>query len=104
VAEALRAQPALAERIANVQVMGGAVDAPGNVGPSGSGIANDVAEWNIHVDPAAADVVIRTAPVTLVALDATQSAADGTSVRVAVNANAAAFERAFLETLNRRVK
>jgi inosine-uridine nucleoside N-ribohydrolase len=182
VAEALQAQPSLSERLANVQVMGGAVDAAGNVGSSGVGIANDVAEWNIYVDPAAADVVVRGAPVTLVALDATQhapitrtflnrieadrptpeadlvyrllaaqesfidsggyffwdplaaasmvdkslvtlqsrdvkvttqegtesgrtqAAAGGTAVQVAVGSNAAAFETAFLETLNRRIE
>src|SRR5512142_1136387 len=51
---------------------GGAVDAPGNIASSGSGIANDVAEWNMYVDPHAASIVFASgAPITLVPLDAT---------------------------------
>ena len=57
-----------------VYVMGGAVAVEGNVGQSGVGIENGVAEWNIYIDPAAANIVLASgAPVTLVPLDATQS-------------------------------
>jgi inosine-uridine nucleoside N-ribohydrolase len=71
VAEALQAEPALAENLEMITVMGGAVRVAGNVGPS-SDIENDVAEWNIYVDPQAAAEVFRSgAPVTLVPLDAT---------------------------------
>jgi pyrimidine-specific ribonucleoside hydrolase len=71
-AEALEASPALAGRIAGIVVMGGALDVPGNVGASGMGIDNASAEWNVYVDPYAANVVLRSgAPVTLVPLDAT---------------------------------
>lgn len=69
--EALRARPALAQRLAMITIMGGAVHVPGNVGAS-SGIDNDTAEWNIYVDPHAANLVLGSgAAVTLVPLDAT---------------------------------
>jgi pyrimidine-specific ribonucleoside hydrolase len=76
VAEALEADPALSERLAMIYVMGGAVDAPGNVAGSGAGLeANTTAEWNVYVDPYAANVVLQSgAPVTLVPLDATSHA------------------------------
>jgi pyrimidine-specific ribonucleoside hydrolase len=76
VAEALEADPALAGRLAMIYVMGGAVDAPGNVAGSGAGLeANTTAEWNVYVDPYAANVVLQSeAPVTLVPLDATNHA------------------------------
>ncbi len=52
--------------------MGGAVDVPGNVGASGVGINNTTAEWNIYVDPYAANIVLQSsAPIALVPLDAT---------------------------------
>ncbi|MBL8059052.1 MAG: nucleoside hydrolase [Anaerolineales bacterium] len=74
-AEALQAAPDLAGRIAMVYSMGGAVDEPGNVGASGAGLENPFAEWNIYVDPHAANLVLQSgAPVTLVPLDATRYA------------------------------
>jgi inosine-uridine nucleoside N-ribohydrolase len=70
--ETLEKTPSLVDRIEMVYVMGGAVDVPGNIASSGSGIANDVAEWNIYVDPHAASLVFASgAPITLVPLDAT---------------------------------
>ena len=76
VAEALQASPALAEQLAMIYVMGGAVEVAGNLHESGAGLeANTYAEWNVYVDPAAANVVLQSgAPVTLVALDATNHA------------------------------
>jgi pyrimidine-specific ribonucleoside hydrolase len=75
VAEALQATPSLADKIEMIYIMGGAVDVPGNVGASGVGIDNPAAEWNIYVDPHAANVVLQSgAPVTLVPLDATNHA------------------------------
>lgn len=69
VAEALRAEPDLAEEVASIVVMGGAVHTGGNV--SGEGVRSN-AEWNLFVDPvAAAEVVASGAPVVLVPLDAT---------------------------------
>jgi inosine-uridine nucleoside N-ribohydrolase len=74
VAEALETEPSLVDNIQRITVMGGAVHVPGNVGPS-SNIDNDVAEWNVYVDPHAAAVVFRSgAPITLVSLDATNHA------------------------------
>ncbi len=65
IAAALQEQPDLASDIGMIYVMGGAVDAPGNVQGS-------PAEWNIYVDPAAANIVLNAgAPVTLIPLDAT---------------------------------
>ena len=70
VAEALRAEPALAEKVSSIVVMGGALDVPGNV--SGEGIERSNAEWNFYVDPtAAAEVLASGAPTVLVGLDAT---------------------------------
>jgi pyrimidine-specific ribonucleoside hydrolase len=69
--EALQTRPALAQRLAMITIMGGAVHVPGNVGTS-SGIDNETAEWNIYIDPLAANLVLASgAPVTLVPLDAT---------------------------------
>lgn len=69
--EALEAESGLAENLAGITVMGGAVQVPGNVGPSSS-VDNHVAEWNFYVDPRAAALVLRSGvPVTLVPLDAT---------------------------------
>jgi inosine-uridine nucleoside N-ribohydrolase len=50
VAEALESDPALAQKLHSLTIMGGAVDVPGNVGSS-SDIRNEVAEWNIYIDP-----------------------------------------------------
>ena len=71
IGEALSADPSLVDNLAMITIMGGAVRVPGNVGPS-SQIENDVAEWNIYVDPRAASQVFGSgAPITLVPLDAT---------------------------------
>ena len=53
--------------------MGGAVKVDGNVGNSGVGIDNQHAEWNIYIDPVAANIVFDSgAPITLIPLDATR--------------------------------
>ena len=75
VAEALQATPTLKDQLATIVIMGGAVKVPGNVGASGVGIDNPVAEWNIYADPYAASLVFQSgAPITLVPLDATNQA------------------------------
>lgn len=69
VALALREDPELVEGIERIVTMGGAVDVPGNA------IENPLAEFNIWVDPVAAEEVFRSgAEIDLIPLDATQSA------------------------------
>jgi inosine-uridine nucleoside N-ribohydrolase len=59
-------EPGESTHISRIVVMGGALDVPGNVG------SNSPAEWNIYVDPHAANIVLGSGvPVTMVALDAT---------------------------------
>ena len=66
VAAALRAEPGIVERIDRISVMGGAIGL-GNWTPS--------AEFNIHVDPEAAEIVLTAGlPVTLVPLEVTHRA------------------------------
>jgi pyrimidine-specific ribonucleoside hydrolase len=69
VAEAFEADPSLVDGIEMMYVMGGAVDAGGNVL-----YANPAAEFNIWADPHAAAVVFDTdVPITLIPLDATNT-------------------------------
>jgi pyrimidine-specific ribonucleoside hydrolase len=71
-AEALRMDPSIAERIKVVEVMGGALYVPGNIASDYPDIPNQVAEWNIWVDPVAAHEVFTTAlHIRLMPLDAT---------------------------------
>ena len=64
IARAIQLAPALMQQLGRLVVMGGAISVPGNVSP--------VAEFNIFVDPHAADVVFRAGvPITLVPLDVT---------------------------------
>jgi pyrimidine-specific ribonucleoside hydrolase len=71
-AEALRIDPSIASRIRVVQSMGGSIYVPGNIKSGWPTIDNDVAEWNIWVDPLAASEVISAGlSLTLVPLDAT---------------------------------
>jgi inosine-uridine nucleoside N-ribohydrolase len=74
-AEALQAEPALAGRIDRLYAMGGAFQVPGNVALSNAGIDNQIAEWNIYVDPHAASLLLSSGvPLTFVPLDATNQA------------------------------
>ncbi|PKQ10978.1 MAG: nucleoside hydrolase [Alphaproteobacteria bacterium HGW-Alphaproteobacteria-1] len=64
---AFRRAPDIVARVAEIVLMGGAHRALGNVTPA--------AEFNIHVDPQAADIVLCAgAPVTIVPLDVTHKA------------------------------
>jgi pyrimidine-specific ribonucleoside hydrolase len=73
VAEAVQEHPEILGRIERVYIMGGAVGVGGNVGKSGAGIENEMAEWNLYVDPQAAGIVLKSGlPITLVPLDATR--------------------------------
>lgn len=70
-ADALAADPDLTERLESVYSMGGALFVPGNV-RFGGPPDNDVAEWNVYVDPTAAQVVIDSGlTVRLISLDGT---------------------------------
>lgn len=65
-AAALRLDPEIAQNVERAYVMGGAIGVAGNT------IRNPDAEWNIWVDPVAADEVFRSGiPITLIPLDAT---------------------------------
>ena len=63
--------PSVADRIAGIHAMGGAIDVPGNV-IVGDVTADDGLEWNLAADPSAVSAVFATAtPISLVPLDAT---------------------------------
>lgn len=65
VAAALDSRPDLVDALAEIVVMGGAFEAPGNITPH--------AEFNIHEDPEAANAVFTSGvPVTVVGLDVTR--------------------------------
>ena len=71
-AEALLADPELAGRLGPVTIMGGALHVPGNLVCCGAPEDNDVAEWNIYVDPHATQVVVDSGVVpAFVSLDGT---------------------------------
>jgi inosine-uridine nucleoside N-ribohydrolase len=85
IARAIQLAPATMQQLGRLVIMGGAIGVPGNVSP--------VAEFNIFVDPHAADVVFRAGvPITLVPLDVTrqvrltrdflQHAAQGSTTRL----------------------
>ena len=74
IAELLARDPKIINRVAMTYVMGGAVDVPGNLA-DGISNPNDTAEWNIFLHaPAAAAVFNSGMPITLVPLDATNTA------------------------------
>jgi inosine-uridine nucleoside N-ribohydrolase len=69
-ASALTATPSLRNQIDRIVAMGGAFDVPGNVA------AEPAAEWNLYIDPQAAEEVQGSGvPITLVPLDATKDLA-----------------------------
>ena len=71
IGEAIQQDPTFLENISQVYIMGGALEVLGNV-QYGSGIDNQVAEWNIYIDPLALKILLDSgAPVTFVPLDAT---------------------------------
>ena len=62
IAAAIETEPDMATAMASLVIMGGTVAVPGNVTPA--------AEFNIWMDPEAADIVFRSgAPITMVGLD-----------------------------------
>lgn len=65
VARAIQRAPETMQRLGQIVIMGGALRVPGNISPT--------AEFNIFVDPQAADIVLRSGiPLILVPLDVTQ--------------------------------
>jgi inosine-uridine nucleoside N-ribohydrolase len=72
-ADLLLSYPDVKNNIAGIYVMGGAVHTPGNLASTIPD--NQVAEWNIFIDPHAAKIVFDAGiPLTLVPLDATNQA------------------------------
>jgi pyrimidine-specific ribonucleoside hydrolase len=72
IAEVIQKEPGMGTNIKEIYIMGGAVEVDGNVGISGVGIDNKFAEWNIYIDPVAANIVFESGiPIVLVPLDAT---------------------------------
>ena len=72
VAEALQADPGLIDNVQTITIMGGAINVPGNITGLPLPTPNSTAEFNIFVDPRAANIVFQSgAPITLVPLDAT---------------------------------
>lgn len=66
--------PNLAAKIASIYIMGGAVNVPGNLYEGGIE-DNPYAEWNIFLDPHAADIIFKSGVnITIVPLDATNKA------------------------------
>lgn len=100
IARALHREPAISRRIERIAIMGGAIGL-GNRTPS--------AEFNIHADPEAADIVLRSAvPITLVPLEVTHRALATTEVldrisdlRTPVARMSVALMRFFAETYER---
>jgi inosine-uridine nucleoside N-ribohydrolase len=73
IAGALQRDRSAAAHIREIVIMGGALRAPGNLQDGGVFHTNNAtAEWNMFVDPLAADIVFRSGvPIRLIALDAT---------------------------------
>ena len=71
-AQALRLDPGILDKIQAVYFMGGAVYVPGNVADFYPDNPNKTAEWNIYVDPQAASEVFESGvPLTMIPLDST---------------------------------
>ena len=72
VAQALRLDPGIKEKISGITIMGGAIRVPGNIQGLQPESANTSGEWNIFSDPqAASEVFTAGIPLFLVPLDAT---------------------------------
>lgn len=71
---ALRADPTLATRLGEVFVSGGAIRAEGTIHDDVSLNPNKVAEWNLYIDPTAADIVFNSGiQLALIPLDVTHA-------------------------------
>jgi inosine-uridine nucleoside N-ribohydrolase len=71
---ALRTDPTLATRLDRVFVSGGAIHTKGTVRDDAPSHSNAVAEWNLYIDPVAAEAVFNSGiQLTLIPLDATHT-------------------------------
>jgi inosine-uridine nucleoside N-ribohydrolase len=96
-ADAIQLDAGVLRNVEQIYVMGGALEVLGNVGFSGVEIDNQVAEWNIFVDPTAAKAVFASgAPITLVPLDATNQAPISLDFYFTLQANQHAPEAKFV--------
>ena len=67
---ALQEDTSIADNISQIVIMGGAFNVGGNLNESAGNENNDVAEWNIFVDPLAAKIVFNSdVPLSIVPLD-----------------------------------
>ncbi len=74
-AEVFEQQPQLKAKVHMVYIMGGAIRVPGNIHETVASNLNQSAEWNIYLDPYAADQLFHSGlPLTLVPLDVTNQA------------------------------
>ncbi len=97
-AQWLQRYPQDREKVSRVVIMGGSLDAPGNiiVPDFTDGHPNTGAEWNFYIDPLAADILLRSGlPVEMVGLDVTNTvrvtAAFAADFKTRVNNPAAQF-------------
>lgn len=72
IADLFQKYPDIKSKIANITIMGGAVDTKGNIQSLEPKNNNSYAEWNVFVDPVAFEQVLQSQlPITLVSLDIT---------------------------------
>jgi pyrimidine-specific ribonucleoside hydrolase len=57
IAHAIQKDPTITQKIARIDIMGGAVNVAGNIGNVYPTIPNCVAEWNFYIDPQAVEIV-----------------------------------------------
>jgi inosine-uridine nucleoside N-ribohydrolase len=94
VALALRARPSISGKIARIYMMAGAIHVPGNK-PT-----YQRAEWNVYIDPTAANIVLRSGiPLTVAPLDASDDVPITTFVTEAVQAHQQTAALRLLATL-----
>ena len=72
IAQALQKKPSIKQHIRAIYIMGGALNVPGNIQQVEPTIPNKTAEWNIYIDPKAAQIVFnQKIPIILIPLDLT---------------------------------
>lgn len=72
IAQALQKAPLIKRNIRSIYIMGGALHVPGNIHQVAPSNHNTTAEWNIYIDPVAAQIVFKQKiPIILVPLDLT---------------------------------